>query len=52
MSDQVEIHLIDADMWLSGADGLTATLADGYTLTLYYDRVPEEGGQVRIIVAE
>ena len=39
-------------MWLSGEDGLTSVLADGYDLTLYYDRAPEEGGQVRIIVAE
>ena len=52
VSDQVEIHLSDADMWLSGEDGLTSVLADGYDLTLYYDRAPEEGGQVRIIVAE
>ena len=28
------------------------TAADGYELTLYYDRAPDEGGQVRIIVAE
>ena len=26
--------------------------ADGYELTLYYDRTPDSGGQVRIIVAE
>ena len=52
VSDQVEIHLSEADLWLSGTDGLTSALADGYTLTLYYDRSPDEGGQVRIIVAE
>ena len=52
VSDQVEIHLSEADLWLSGEDGLTSVLADGYDLTLYYDRAPEEGGQVRIIVAE
>ena len=33
VSDQVEIHLSDADMWLSGADGLASVLADGYELT-------------------
>ncbi len=52
VSDQVEIHLSDADMWLSGADGLASVLADGYELTLYYDRAPDQGGQIRIIVAE
>ena len=52
VSDQVEIHLSEADIWLEGTEGLETILADGYDLTLYYDRAPEEGGQVRIIVAE
>ena len=52
VSEQVEIHLSDADLWLSGADGLASALADGYELTLYYDQAPDEGGQIRIVVAE
>ena len=52
ISETVEIYISDADSWLSGEAGLTTVLADGYRLTMYYDRSPSEGGQVRIIVAE
>ena len=52
ISSQVQIHLSDADLWLSGEDGLATVLADGYDLTLYYDRAPNEGGRIRLIVAE
>lgn len=52
ISEKVEIYMDDANSWLSGEAGLTNVLADGYDLTLYYDRGPSEGGQVRIIVAE
>ena len=52
VSDQVQIHLTEADLWLEGAEGLEQILADGYDLTLYYDRSAGEGGQIRIITAE
>ena len=52
VSDQVQIHLTDADLWLEGTGGLESILADGYTLTLYYDRSAAQGGQVRIITAQ
>lgn len=52
IADAVQLHVTDTDLWLSGADGLASILADGYTLTLYYDRAPSEGGQVRIIRAD
>ena len=52
ISEKVEIYVDGADCWLSGEAGLTNVLADGYDLTLYYDRSPSEGGQVRIIVAK
>ena len=52
VSDQVQIHLTQADLWLEGAEGLERILADGYTLTLYYDRSADQGGQVRIITAK
>lgn len=52
ISDQVQIHISDTDLWLEGEDGLTAVLADGYDLTLYYDRSPAEGGQIRLITAQ
>ncbi|MGI5971299.1 MAG: S-layer homology domain-containing protein [Oscillospiraceae bacterium] len=51
ISEKVEIYISDADSWLSGEAGLANVLADGYDLSLYYDRSPSEGGQVRIIVA-
>lgn len=52
VSDQVQIHLTQADLWLEGAEGLEQVLADGYALTLYYDRSADQGGQVRIIAAK
>lgn len=52
VSGQVQIHLTEADTWLTGAEGLERILADGYDLTLYYDRLADEGGQVRIITAK
>ncbi len=52
IAEQVEIYMDDTNGWLSGEAGLTNVLADGYDLTLYYDRSPSEGGQVRIIVAK
>ena len=51
VSGQVQIHLTQADLWLEGAEGLESILADGYELTLYYDRPASEGGQIRIITA-
>ena len=51
VSDQVQIHLTRANLWLEGTEGLESILADGYTLTLSYDRPAAEGGQVRIITA-
>ena len=52
VSEQVQIHLTGADLWLEGTEGLERILADGYTLTLYYDRPANEGGQIRIITAQ
>lgn len=52
VSDSVQIHLSDPDLWLSGEEGLASVLADGYDLTLYCDRTADTGGQVRIVKAE
>ena len=52
VSDPVQIHLSDPDLWLSGEEGLASVLADGYDLTLYCDRTADTGGQVRIVKAE
>jgi len=51
ISEKVEIYISDGGVWLKGESGLTQVLADGYDLTVYYDRSPSEGGQVRIIIA-
>jgi len=51
ISEKVEIYISDGGVWLKGESGLTRVLADGYDLTVYYDRSPSQGGQVRIIVA-
>ena len=51
VSDQVQIHLTEANLWLEGAAGLESVLADGYDLTLYYDRSADQGGQIRVIAA-
>lgn len=51
VSSQVQIHLTGSDLWLGGSDGLESTLADGYSLTLYCDRSPSQGGQIRVIAA-
>ena len=52
ISERVEIYISGADTWLSGEDGLLNVLADGYSLTLYYDRALSEGGQIRLIQAK
>ena len=51
ISEQVEVHFKDADLWRSGADGLMSAVADGYRLTFYLDRAVEKGGQIRLVTA-
>lgn len=51
VAENVQIHLSGADTWLSGEEGLTNVLADGYTLTVYYDSAAGEGGMIRLIKA-
>lgn len=52
ISQQVQLYVDSTGRWLSGWDGLTSALADGGTLTLYYDRAPSSGGQIRVITVE
>ena len=51
VSSEVQIYLTSSDTWLSGEDGLNAVLSGGYDLTIYYDKTPSSGGQIRIITA-
>ena len=59
ISDKVECYNKTTDQWYTigeGEDGhkeaLRLALAFSNNLTVYYDRSPEEGGKVRIVVAD
>ncbi len=52
VSELVQVLFDGSEAWLEGETGLTTALADDYELTLYYDRDPDQGGQIRIIVAK
>lgn len=49
VSAEVEVYFDKADSWLSGEAALTSALSSGLTLTLYYDRTPATGAQIRVI---
>lgn len=49
VSDDVQVYLASADRWLSGSAGIKTAIAAGQPLTLWYDRTPATGGQIRII---
>lgn len=51
ISDEVQCYLSSTGEWLS-ADELSRALGFSEKFTVYYDRAPEQGGKVRIIVAE
>ncbi|MEG2455615.1 MAG: S-layer homology domain-containing protein [Oscillospiraceae bacterium] len=50
MADQTAVYLLqDGDYALSTLGRVTG---DGYTLNAYYDKLPQEGGLVRVLVAK
>ena len=51
ISEDVQCYIRSTGEWL-GADGLSRTLGFSERFTVYYDRAPEDGGKVRVIVAE
>lgn len=51
ISDEVQCCLKSTGEWLD-ADSLSRALGFSESFTVYYDRAPEQGGKVRIIVAE
>ena len=51
ISDEVQCFLKGSDVWMD-ADELSQALGFSEKFTVYYDRAPEEGGKVRVIVAE
>ena len=59
ISDEVQCYNKATGEWYTVGEGddankeaLQRTLAFSNDLTVYYDRSPEEGGKVRIVVAE
>jgi len=51
INDNVEIFMAKTEKWTSGSNNLSTMLSDGYNLVMYYDALPQNGGQVRIIKA-
>ena len=52
VSEQVQVLFESSETWLEGESGLTTALADAAGLTLYCDRDPDQGGQIRVITAD
>jgi hypothetical protein len=51
VSDKVQCYNKTTGKWLTpGKEGLTAARAYADTLTLYYDRTPDQGGKIRMVV--
>ena len=51
LSDEVQCYIKATGEWLN-ADGLSRALGFSERFTVYYDRAPEDGGKVRVIVVE
>ena len=52
VSPNVQVYIEDARKWYCGDDGLSRALTSEKPLTVYYDRTPGTGAQIRVIVAE
>ena len=51
VSPNVQIYIEPTEQWLNGQDAIPTAVASGMSLTLFYDRTPTTGAQVRVIVA-
>lgn len=51
VSTNVEIYMSGTKKWTSGSSSLATLMSDGYSIALYYDAEPANGGQIRIIKA-
>ena len=49
VSDRVQVHIEAVDKWYGGEEGLMTALSSGMTITVYYDRTPDTGAQIRIV---
>ena len=51
VAEKVECYNAPAQTWYTGDDPLTEARAFSDNLTVYYDRTPDQGGKVRVVVA-
>lgn len=53
ISDGVQNYNKTTGQWYeAGEEGLAAAIAFSETLTVYYDKAPDQGGKIRLVVAE
>jgi len=52
LSPKVQVYIKATGKWYSGETGISTALTSGMPLTVYYDRTPGTGAQIRVIVAE
>lgn len=52
VSGAIKVYLAPAGKWMSGEEALLYALGSDLKLNVYYDKRPETGAQVRVIVAE
>ncbi len=52
VSDKVEVCIKTTGKWQSGEEGLLTALSSELVMHVYYDRTPETGAQVRMIVLD
>ena len=49
ISENVQVYIEPTDRWYVGELGITTALSAGMKITVYYDRTPATGGQIRVI---
>ena len=49
VSEKVQVHVEAVGKWYGGEEGLMTALSSGMTITVYYDKTPDTGAQIRIV---
>lgn len=52
VSEKVQVYVKTTGKWQSGEEGLLTALSSELVMHVYYDRTPETGAQVRLIVLD
>lgn len=53
IAEKVQCYNKTTDQWYTpGEEGLASAIAFSDTLTVYYDKAPDQGGKIRVVVAE